>query len=521
MNPTLLQKFIQLIADYTGLHIREQDYDNLCNKIFVRIKLLKFSSPEQYYQLLVNQNKTSKDEWEKFIILLTVTETYFFRDRGQLGLLKNVILPEIIKYKIASNEKKIKIWSAGCSTGEEPYSLAIIVQELIPDWKEWNILILGTDINEVALTKAKQGVYSNWSFRLLDERIQKKYFYEFQGEWKLDEEVKNMVNFSNINLVQDDFPSYTDLILCRNVFVYFEAKHISLVVKKFYNSFLKGGYLITAHAELYGQALGQFKVKVFPESLVYHRDEDEPYENYLADSLPILVEKTIPINKSLQSSLTNSISETKISTHYGIWDDAKKQILFEFDQKINQNQKDEIAKEITQKNSNMQPSKSDDLLLEAAELFAATAYTDAIKKAEKFLSLNPKNFRVYKLLAQLYANLGKYEPATYYCNQAIEINAFSIEPYYLLVNIAEEQGDIEGAKIFLKRIIYLCPQEIPAYIELGSLYAAEKNMLRAKKMKNIALELLKKLPPDDIVEYKGGIKVSKLIEYLEIEKLSR
>ncbi|MGD1717235.1 CheR family methyltransferase [Dapis sp. BLCC M172] len=514
MNPILLQKFIQLIADYTGLHIREQDYDSLCNKIFLRIKLLKLSSPEQYYKLLESQNKTSKNEWEKFIILLTVTETYFFRDQGQLALLKNVILPEIIKSKIASNEKKIKIWSAGCSTGEEPYSLAIMIQELIPDWQEWDILILGTDINEVALTKAKEGIYSYWSFRLLDERIKNKYFSEFKEEWHLDEEVKNMVNFSNINLVIDDFPSNNDLILCRNVLVYFEEKQISLVIKKFYNSLLKGGYLITAHAELYGQTLGKFKVKVFPESLVYQRDKDKQDENYLADSLPILAEKTIPINKSLPSSLTNSISSKKF-TKSGIGYDAKKQILFNLNNKINQNKKDKIAGKITQINSNLQPSQSEDLLLEAAGLFAAKAYNDAIKKAEYFLSLNPKNFRAYKLLAELYANLGKYKRATFYCNQAIEINGSSVEPYYLLVNIAEEQGDIEGAKILLKRIIYLFPQEIPAYIELGSLYAVEKNIIRARKMKNIALEMLKKLPADDIVEYKGGIKVSQLVEYLQ------
>jgi len=515
MNPTLLQNFIQLITDYTGLHIREQDYDSLCHKIFVRIKSLKLSSPEQYYQLLEIQNKTSKYEWEKLIVLLTVTETYFFRDKGQLGLLKNVILPEIIKSKIISNQKKIRIWSAGCSTGEEAYSLAIMVQELIPNWQEWNILILGTDINEVALTKAKQGVYSNWSFRSRDRQIQKKYFDEFQGEWQVDKQVKEIVKFGNLNLIQDSFSGYIDLILCRNVFVYFEAKHISLVMKKFYNSLIKGGYLMTGHAELYSQPLAQFKVKVFPESLVYQRGQEEQYKNYLADSLPIVTENKIPIKKSFKSSLINSIPESKISSNYSVLNDGKKQVLFDLERKINLSQKDEIAREFTLKNSNLQSIKSENLLLEATALFAARAYTDAIRKAEDFLSLNIKDFRVYKLLAQLYANLGKYERATFYCHQAIEINSASVEPFYLLVNIAEEQGDIEGAKIFLKRIIYLCPQEIPAYIELSSLYASEKNMLRAKKMKNIALELLKKLPADDIVEYKGGIKVNKLIEYLE------
>ncbi len=515
MNPILLQNFIELISDYIGLHIREQDYDSLCNKVFVRVKLLKYSSPEQYYQLLANQNQASKDEWEKLIVLLVVPETYFFRDRGQLELLQNVILPEIIKYKIASNEKNIKIWSAGCSTGEEPYSLAIMIQELIPDWKEWNILILGTDINEVALKTAKKGIYGNWSFRLLDEGIKKKYFYEFKGEWHLDQELKNMVNFSNLNLVQDDFPRNNDLILCRNVLIYFGEEQISLVIKKFYNSLVKGGYLITAHAELYGQRLGEFQVKVFPQSLVYYRDEDKEDENYLPESLPILEEKRIPIKKSWQSLLKNSSSTTKISIYDGIGDDAKKQILFDLNKKISLNQNNKIAIKTLPQTSNIQPSKSEELLLEAEALFEEKDYTDAIKKAEKFLIINPKDIRGYKLLAQLYANIGTYERAIFYCNQAIERNSASVEPYYLLVNIAEEQGDLEGAKSFLKRIIYLCPEEIPAYIELGSLYAVEKNMTRAKKMKNIALEMLKKLPADDIVEYKGGIKVSDLIEYLE------
>ncbi len=515
MNPILLQKFIQLIADYTGLHIRYQDYDSLCNQIFLRIKLLKLSSSEQYYKLLESKNQASKNEWEKLIILLVVPETYFFRDQGQLGLLRNIILPEIIKSKIASNEKTIKIWSAGCSTGEEPYSLAIMIQELIPDWKEWNILILGTDINEVALTKAKKGVYSHWSFRVIDERITKKYFDEFKGKFYLDEELKNMVNFSNINLVQDDFPRNNDLILCRNVLIYFGEKQISLVIKKFYNSLLKGGYLITAHAELYGQRLGEFKVKVFPQSLVYYRDEYEKDENYLGESLPILEGKTIPINKNVQSSLTNLSSQSKIYAYSGIGDDTKKQILFELKKKISLNKKNEILTKMLPAKSNIQPSKSEELLLEAEALFEQKDYSGAIKKAERFIIINQKNFRVYKLLAQLYANLGKYERAIFYCNEAIEINSASVEPYYLLVNIAEEKGDLEGAKSLLKRIIYLCPEEIPAYIELGSLYAVEKNMTRAKKMKNIALEMLKKLPADDIVEYKGGIKVSGLIEYLE------
>ncbi|MDY7006039.1 MAG: CheR family methyltransferase [Cyanobacteriota bacterium] len=507
MNGTLLQKFIQLIAGYVGLQIREQDYDGLCNKIFVRIRSLKLSGPEQYYQLLKSQNQTSKNEWENLIILLTVTESYFFRDRGQFELLKNVILPEVIKSKEASNEKILKIWSAGCSTGEEPYSLAIIVQELIPNWKDWNILILGTDINEVALGKAREGIYSDWSFRLLEQQIQHKYFYKFQGKWKLEERVKKSVKFNKINLVRDDFPVHIDLILCRNVFVYFEPKSILWVIRKFYNSLNKGGYLMTGHAELDSQLIDKFQVRIFPESLVYQRVHDRQSNNHLADdSFSRIGGNLVPINKSLKSSLINSKSNIYISNNSGICYDADEEILFDLDSKKN------VREEI----NNNYSIESERSLLEAEALFECKAYVDAIKKAEQFINLHPKNFRAYKLLAQLYANLGKYESATFYCNKAIEVNYLSVYPYYLLVNIAEEEGDIKKAKMLLKQIIYLSPQEIPAYLELSSIYEAQQDITRAKKMKNTALELLRKLPNDATVEYKGGIKVCELIKYLEI-----
>lgn len=139
------------------------------------------------------------------------------------------------------------------------------------------------DINEVALGKAREGVYSHWSFRLLEQQIQHKYFDKFQVKWKLEEQVKKNVKFNNINLVRDNFFSHIDLILCRNVFVYFEANSILLVIRKFYNSLNKGGYLMTGHAELDSQLIDKFQVRNFPESLVYQRVDDWQSKNYLSD----------------------------------------------------------------------------------------------------------------------------------------------------------------------------------------------------------------------------------------------
>lgn len=274
----LKQAFIRLIAKHTGLEIRERDRATLSEKIFLRMKALQLPFPENYYQLLESPTFDSHQEWQKLVVLLTNLESYFFRDKEQFNLLKNHILPELINRK--KSNKALRICSAGCSTGEEPYSLAILLKELLPDLEEWNLLILGIDINPEALQKARTGIYRPWSFRNTNAAIEQRYFRLINNHYHLDAQIKQMLTFQTLNLVKDPLPQPNselqdfDLILCRNVFIYFEASTIAKVLDKFYHALQPFGYLITGHAELYGQDLSQFQTKVFPESLVYQRQVD-------------------------------------------------------------------------------------------------------------------------------------------------------------------------------------------------------------------------------------------------------
>lgn len=275
LNVELRQAFIQLIAKHTGLKIREPDQAYLNEKIFARMKALKLYLPENYYQLLAFYPTDSYEEWLNLIILLTNTESYFFRDRGQLNVLRNHIFPEIIRRK--QNNKTIRICSAGCSSGEEPYSLAIILKEIIPALEQWNLMILGVDINQAALQKAKTGIYTEWSFRNIDAKIKQRYFRLINNQYHIEPQINQMVKFMNLNLVLDSFPQQNsdmrdiDLILCRNVFIYLEPSAITNVLNKFYHTLQPLGYLMTGHAELFAQNLSQFHPKVFPETLIYQR----------------------------------------------------------------------------------------------------------------------------------------------------------------------------------------------------------------------------------------------------------
>lgn len=271
------QSFIGLITRQTGLEIKEREQGSLVEKILTRMNAVKLLSPEKYYQLLESNTIESLQEWKKFVVLITNTDSYFFRDQGQFDILRNHILPEIIQKKQSYKTKTIRICSAGCASGEEPYSIAILLQEIIPNIEEWNLMIFGLDINQAALKKAEAGIYTAWSFRNSHQKLTHRYFLPARDQYFLDRRIKEMVKFVNLNLIKDPFPQSNsqlrdmDLIICRNVFIYFEVSAIAKVIDKFYHSLQPLGYLLTGHTELSGQNLSRFQTKVFPDSLIYQK----------------------------------------------------------------------------------------------------------------------------------------------------------------------------------------------------------------------------------------------------------
>lgn len=232
-------------------------------------------SEKVYYQLLASDFTQSGMEWAELVLLVTTGETYFFRDKIQIELLQKQILPELIDTNC--RRRTLKIWSAGCATGEEAYSLAILVDGILPDRAGWEISILGTDINKHYLERAAKGTYGNWSFRNFkpDER----YFHKLGENWQIDERIRSMLTFRPCNLIQDDFPDAetrdVDLILCRNVFIYFDAATIAAVARKFAHTLNSGGYLMTAPGEVPNQKIPGLTPKIFPGLVIYRRTGEE------------------------------------------------------------------------------------------------------------------------------------------------------------------------------------------------------------------------------------------------------
>ncbi|NJR21496.1 MAG: tetratricopeptide repeat protein [Richelia sp. CSU_2_1] len=536
MNDALIHLFIQLISSRIGLQVRPQDRTALSQKILTRMKAIKLALPEKYYQLLTERSLESQKEWRQLVLLVTTNESYFMRDKGQFSLLEKVILPELIEQKIKLKktlgiQPTLRLWSAGCSTGEEPYSLVILLKQLISDWSEWKILVLGSDINDAALEKAKRGIYSEWSFRLVDSQVQSRYFKQHKNEWEIDVNLRHSVDFKSVNLVSDNFPNLynniynMDLIVCRNVFVYFEAKYISIVLKKFAQTLKPGGYLMTGHAELHGQTAGEFKPKIFPESVVYQRCDLQKNEFCAAD--PAAVRETL--NLEFAEPITPAAGDRPLT------EKKSPAILLGG----NSGEKTPILTESTplgkmlrarylggDRSTSVPAAKTSEtelqkmlaaLISEAKICFKNKAYTEAIKKAKQAIALHGQNFDAYYLLAQIYANLGQYARAIENCQRASEIDSLCVFPYYLQAHIAEEKGDLATAKSYFKRIIYLSPSFISAYLELGNIYRKEGQLARAIKMYNSSCEILKKLPPHTPIEQHGKITARQML--MDVKKI--
>ena len=220
------ERFRDLVLERSGLYFSEDKRQALRRGLAEALEASTCAGLDEYYELL-RSSPSTHPEWDLVVSALTVGETYFFRNKGHFDALAKHILPEIIAQREHSS-RRIRIWSAGCATGEEPYSVAIALRELIPNLESWNILILATDINRDALRKAREGLYGAWSFRGVERCIQDRYFrLNGKKQFAIADGIKRLVTFDYLNLVEDRYPSLAnntngmDVILCRNVTIYF------------------------------------------------------------------------------------------------------------------------------------------------------------------------------------------------------------------------------------------------------------------------------------------------------------
>ena len=237
----------------TGMTYYNERDSELYSKLKQRMEILHLKTCKEYLFYLEKDIRGST-ELDSLICELTIGETYFFRGPDQFETLKNEIIPELIRKN--SGRKQLRIWSAGCSTGAEPYSLAILLEEYFRNQlMGWDVTILGSDINRQFLARATEGLYDSWAFRTSEFDFRNKYFRQAGKNWKISKEIASKVQFQYHNLLKHPYPSLInnlealDLILCRNVMIYFDQATFMKIIRHFEESLTQEGWLILSHAE--------------------------------------------------------------------------------------------------------------------------------------------------------------------------------------------------------------------------------------------------------------------------------
>lgn len=331
-------------------------------------------------------------------------ETYFFRDHSQIDLLRLNILPELIARR--RHAKSLRLWSAGCSTGEEAYSLAMLVDLLLPDRTGWDILILGSDINQQALLKANRGRYGAWSFRLVPPLLQEQYFRRENNEWEIVQSIHRMVTFRAGDLCapfSDPIFQHMDLILCRNVFVYFDSEKINYIAEKLSASLREGGYLITGHTELIGHRINNLQSRLFTGGVVYQRVAALTEAAKKLPEQPVSVLPAPPVRFASHEPIPTILS------------------------------------------SSTDPPETE-LLMTAQSLADRGEYAQAEQICRELLIVTPLNAELYFLLAQLAQLRGHFEKARELLDKTIYLDPDNVAAHLELAALCERAENMLRAK---------------------------------------------------------------------------
>jgi chemotaxis protein methyltransferase CheR len=445
-----------LIAARLGLDFREQRQADLERGLARACRASSVPAPKAYLAWLAILPDESP-EWRRLASHLTVGETYFFRDHALFEALERQVLPSLIATHRAEGTLRLRLWSAGCATGEEPYSLAILLDRLLPDRPDWALTILATDINTEALEKARRGCYREWSFRETPPWVRDRYFHRHGGEtFELDARIRRMVTFAPLNLAEDGYPSVVtntsamDLILCRNVLMYFTREAQRAAVVRLRRALVTGGWLVVSPSEASAELFNPLVPVNFPGAILYRK---EP------------------------ASVATRLPDFPARLPFGVRSDGL----------------DTPPSPLTLPSEERAESK------EEAE--APPAPAADLKRARAL------------------ADRGDLDMARELCEAALARDRLDPEAHLLLAAICQEQGEIPAALEALRRAIYLAPDCASAHFLMGSLLLQQGDPRRGQRYMETVVRLMSPIPRDEPVPGSDGLTAGRLLEtaraYLE------
>ncbi|MFZ5519402.1 MAG: CheR family methyltransferase [Candidatus Zhuqueibacterota bacterium] len=487
-SESLFFRLKELIAGKIGLNINERKLDELEKALLKGFSNSQYSSLQEYMSWLTRIPISSPD-WRSLIEILTVNETYFFRNAPQLESLRSVIFPAIIDAKRQRNRRELRVWSAGCATGEEPYSIAIMLSEILPDFRKWNIFILGTDINHSSLEKAKAGFYREWSFRDVPQRIKSEYFTPQDGGLVIRPDIQQMVTYNYLNLVENCYPSFynqttdMDIIICRNVMIYFSNPTSERVIERFYQTLDTNGWLLVGHSEPMTMLPHNFATVNIQDALFYRKPDPLSAKEKSAHSVVAPWKSGESAMRSPKSRQGNSHAEKKIRTVGRL--------------------------NASPSNPSRQQQHAEDVS-EVNKLVAAGKWQEAIQTLTLKIQARPEKVDYYLDIAKIYANQKMPDQALRWCENALEKDRSYLPTYFITSLVYQELNRFADAERLLKQALYVNQDFLFGHFHLAMLYQKTGDLNKAKKIFSTIQRQLAELSGTDKLICSDGLTVEQM-----------
>ncbi len=467
IEAALFSDLVRFIENKIGLSFAEERRRDLERGMISVAREFGFEDAETCIHWLLSAS-LSHNEIELLAGHLTVGETYFFRNQASFDALAEHVLPELVRSR-RGGEQRIRIWSAGCSSGEEAYSIAMLLDKRFPDLKDWSITILATDINPHALKKASKGVFSEWSFRDTPAWVKSGYFIKSGNSYEIASHIRKMVTFSYHNLAEDPYPALSnntsamDIIFCRNVLMYFSRDRAREVMSNLHRCLVDGGWLLISPVEAAYAISAKFRGMRFPDTTIYRKAHpSKPEPNDKAVRRAGVIPDTAQIEEPGPNNFRRPAPEAPAKTSAPL----RKRIP----------PSGEAPADVAEKES----------------------------KADRFRSL-----------ACEAANLGRLSEALGFCEEAIASEKLNASLYYLKATILQEMNNIQEAAASLGKAIYIDHRFVIAHFALGCLMHREGRHKQAGKHLENARSLAALYGHDEILPESEGMSAGRLVQIID------
>ncbi|BCR06966.1 hypothetical protein DESUT3_40350 [Desulfuromonas versatilis] len=478
-----LELFQDYLHRHSGLHFDRRNAKLLERGLARRMRALGLASYRRYFDYLENHAE-SRRELGKLLGLLTVGETYFFRYLPHFEALVLTVLPEVLRRNHAS--RRLRIWSAGCSTGEEPYSIALVLAEHFPQLAGWQVEILATDVNKQALKGAREGLFGPRSVRLVEPGWLEKYFRREGRHFRLEAGIRERVRFEPLNLQTGSYPAAEngtadlDMIFCRNVMIYFRPETTRKIVERFASCLRPRGYLFLGHSETLMNISERFSRVSAAGGFLYQLDSEKEGRHLQPEAQlsrpPAAVREELPGWQPEPGSRPAPALPAAPATPLPAAGEPQRDYL------------------------------------QAREAFDKEDFAVAQGLFARVLEAEPGHVGALLGMGFVHANQGRYEQAQLFCEQALAEDDLCPEAYFLRGLLAEGRDDPEAAAGDYRRALWLEMKFILPHYNLSRIHARLGRPAEARRELRNVIRLLEKSPAGALVPCSGGVSREVFLE---------